>query len=119
MEFKFRVSRVASSDVPCPGSTYRVQANVSGKEDEGLFEITQWDSPRRYSYKSISGLPFPIERIESTVTLDPKENGTQLTFESQFGLVGILKLAEGMFRKLAEKGDGNNVDTVKRLLEAN
>ena len=92
---------------------------MSGKENEGLFEITQWDSPRSYSYKSISGLPFPIERIESTVTLAPKENGTQLTFESQFGLVGILKLAEGMFGKLAEKGDGKNFDTVKRLLEAN
>ena len=91
---------------------------MSGKENEGLFEITQWNPPHRYGYKSISGLPFPIERIESKVTLTPKENGTQITFESQFGLAGILKFAEGMFKKLAEKGDGNNFDTAKHLLEA-
>jgi len=108
-----------SSDAPGPGSTYRVLAKMSGKENEGLFEITQWSPPHHYSYKSISGLPFPIESIESAVTLAPKENGTQLTFESQFGLVGVLEFAEGMFRKLAEKGDGNNFDTAKRFLEAN
>lgn len=92
---------------------------MSGKENEGLFEITQWSPPHRYGYKSISGLPFPIESVESVVTLAPKENGTQITFESQFGLAGVLKFAEGIFKKLAEKGDGNNFDTAKRILEAN
>jgi hypothetical protein len=115
----FASAEWTSSDAPGLGSTYRVLAKMSGEKDEGLFEITQWDPPQRYGYRSISSLPFPIERIESTVTLAPKENGTQITFESQFGLVGMLKFAEGMFRKLAEKGDGNNFDTAKRLLEAN
>jgi len=31
----------------------------------------------------------------------------------------MLKFAEGMFRKLAAKGDGDNFDTAKRLLKAN
>ena len=43
-----------------------------------------------------------MERIESAVTFAPKESGAQITFESQFGLVGILKFAEGMFSKLAK-----------------
>jgi uncharacterized protein YndB with AHSA1/START domain len=115
----FASAEWASSDAPGLGSTYKVLAKMSGGKNEGLFEITQWDPPQRYSYKSISGLPFPIESIESAVTLAPKENGTQITFESQFGLAGILKFAEGMFRKFAEKGDGDNFDTAKRLLEAN
>ena len=115
----FASAEWTSSDAPGLGSTYRVLAKMSGGKNEGVFEITQWNPPHRYSYKSISKLPFPIERIESTVTLAPKENGTQLTFESQFGLVGVLKVTEGMFRKLAEKGDGNNFDTAKRLLETN
>jgi hypothetical protein len=115
----FASAEWTSSNAPGFGSTYRVLAKMSGDKNEGLFEITQWDPPQRYGYKSISSLPFPIESIESTVTLVPKENGTQITFESQFGLVGVLKIAEGMFRKLAEKGDGANFDTAKRLLEAN
>jgi len=114
----FASAEWTSSNAPGRGSTYKVLAKMSGGKDEGLFEITQWDPPQRYSYKSISRLPFPIESIESVITLTPKENGTQLTFESQFGLVGILKFAEGLFRKLAEKGDGDNFETAKRLIEA-
>jgi len=114
----FASAEWTTSDTPKTGSTYRVLAKMSGKENEGLFEITQWNPPHGYGYKSVSRLPFPIERIESAVKLAPKENGTQLTFESQFGLVGILKVAEGMFRKLAEKGDQSNFETAKRLLEA-
>jgi hypothetical protein len=55
---------------------------MSGWKNEGLFEITQWNLPQRYSYKSISRLPFPIERIESAVTFAPKENGTQIAFDA-------------------------------------
>jgi uncharacterized protein YndB with AHSA1/START domain len=114
----FTSAEWTSSDTPGVGSTYKVLAKMSGGKNEGLFEITQWDPPHRYCYKSISKLPFPIESIESAVTLLPKENNTQLTFESQFGIAGILKFADGMFGKLAEKGDGSNFETVKRLLEA-
>lgn len=114
----FASAEWTSSNAPGLGSAYKVLAKMSGGKDEGLFEITQWDPPQRYSYKSISRLPFPIESIESMITLTPKENGTLLTFESQFGLVGILKFAEGLFRKLAEKGEGANFDTAKRLIEA-
>ncbi len=114
----FASAEWTSSDALGLGSTYKVVAKMSGGKNEGLFEITQWDPPQRYTYKSISGLPFPIESIESVVTLASKENGTQITFESHFGLVGILKFAEGMFSKLATKGDGDNFDTAKRLLEA-
>jgi hypothetical protein len=115
----FTSAKWSSSDAPGTGSTYQVLAKVSGKENEGLFEITQWSPPHRCGYKSISKLPFPIESIESVITLVPTKNGTQLTFESQFGLAGVLKFAEGIFKKLAENGDGKNFDTAKRILEAN
>jgi len=115
----FTAAEWSSNDAPGLGSTYRVLAKMSGEKSEGLFEITQWDPPHRYCYKSISKLPFPIESIESAVTLSPEENGTQLTFESQFGIAGILKFADGVFGKLARKGDGSNFETAKRLLEVN
>ncbi len=56
--------------------------------------------------------------MESTITLKPKNDGTQVTFESQFELVGALKFAEGFFVKLGKKQDGKNFDIAKRLLEA-
>jgi hypothetical protein len=108
----------ASSGAPGVGSTYRVLGKIPGRNNmEGLFEITQWDPPNRYGYKTNMRI-FPSEGFGSVITLAPKENGTQLTFESQFELIGGLKFAEGFFAKMGEKGDGKNFETAKRLLEA-
>jgi hypothetical protein len=107
----------ASSGVPAIGSTYRVLARMPGGKKQALFEINQWDPPSRYGYKANMRV-FPIGNIESVITLAPEENGTQLTFESRFGMVGVLKFAEGFFARMAETQDGRNFDTAKRLLEA-
>lgn len=98
------------------GSTYRVLAKMPGGKKKGLFEITKWDPPHRYGYRSLE-IAFPFRAIESTITLTPRDGGTQLTFEAQFALVGLLSLAEGLFVGMAAKGDGANLATAKRLLE--
>jgi len=113
----FESAEWTSSDTPRIGATYRVSAKLFGSKKEGLFEIVQWDRPTCYSYK-MNARAFPIERMESTITLKPKNDGTQVTFESQFELVGALQFAEGFFVKLGEKQDGKNFDIAKRLLEA-
>jgi carbon monoxide dehydrogenase subunit G len=113
----FESAEWTSSDTPRIGSTYRVSAKLFGSRKEGLFEIVQWDRPNGYSYK-MNARTFPIERMESTIALKPKNNGTQVTFESQFELVGALKFAESFFAKVGEKQDGKNFETAKRLLEA-
>lgn len=46
------------------------------------------------------------------------DGGTELSFDGQFDLTGVLRLLEGMFVKLAVKGDQVNLATAKRLLEA-
>ena len=106
-----------SADDPGIGSTYKIVVKLPGGELEYLFEITQWDPPNRYGYKSIK-LPFPIKSIESLYSLSSEENGTQVTFDAQIGTVGLLKFAEGMIGKQAEKQDGGSIDTLKQLLEA-
>jgi carbon monoxide dehydrogenase subunit G len=106
-----------STGTPGIGSTYKQVVKFLGRNSETVFEISSWDPPNRYGYRSIN-IPPPAESIESVITLAPKENGTQLTFEAQLGAIGIFKFAEGMLGKMAEKGDGNNIDTLKQLLEA-
>lgn len=106
-----------SADTAGVGSTYRVLVKMFGSKAESLFEITYWDPPNRYSYRSTRISP-PAESIETVITLAPKENGTQLTFEAQIGAVSKLRFLEGMLGKVAEKGDGNNIDTLKQLLDA-
>jgi carbon monoxide dehydrogenase subunit G len=105
-----------ATGMPGIKSTYSVLVKMPGGKKEGLFEITQWDPPNRYSYKSVK-LAFP-GTIESCIALAPKKNGTQVTFEAQIAVTGILKIAEGILGKQAEKQDGGNIETAKQLLEA-
>jgi len=106
-----------STGVPGIGSTYKQVSKILGRKSETAFEITSWDPPNSYGYKSIN-IRYPVESIEAGFKFAPKENGTQLTFEAQIGTVGIFKFAESILGKQAEKLDGESIDTVKQLLEA-
>lgn len=105
-----------SLDTPDIGSTYKTVAKAFGGKAEYLLEITHWDPPNHYSYKSVK-IPFPGS-IESSYTLAAKENGTQVTWEVQIATTGLLKIAESMLGKQAAKVEGNNLDLAKQLLEA-
>ena len=113
----FESAAWTTNGVPGAGSTYRVSAKLLGSKKEGLVEIVQWDRPNVYSYRLTARL-FPIERMQSTVMLIPKNEGTQVTFESHFELMGAMKFTEGFFAKMGEKQDGQNFEVAKRLLEA-
>jgi hypothetical protein len=75
------------SAAPGIGSTYRASGRRLGSEKDGFFEIVQWDRPNRYSYK-VKERMFLFEHAETTITLKPKDNGTEAIFESQFEIVG-------------------------------
>jgi hypothetical protein len=106
-----------SSDAPGIGLTYRASGRRLGSQKDGFFEIVQWDRPNRYSYK-VKERMFLFEHAETTITLKTKDNGTEATFESQFEIVGRLKLAEGIVARMGKKRIEGNLDAAKRLLEA-
>ncbi len=107
----------SSSGVPGIGSTYKVLAKMPGGKKEGQFEITHWDPPNRYGYKT-SARVGPVESIEAVITLAPKENGTQLAIESQSKLAGVPKFAEGFVARMGKKENESNFRNAKCLLEA-
>ena len=106
-----------SDGAPGIGSSFKIAMKLFGRSTETVFEITSWEPPSRYSYRSVK-ISSPAESIQTEIELKSKEHGTQLTFEAQIGAAGIFKLTEGMLGKLAEKGDGSNIDTLKQILEA-
>ena len=113
----FESAKWTSSDAPGIGSTYRASGRRLGSEKDGWFEIVQWNRPDHYSYK-VKERMFLFEHAETTITLKPKDNGTEATFESQFEIVGRLKFAEGFVARLGKKRIEGNLNTAKRLLEA-
>jgi len=113
----FESAEWISSDAPGTGSIYRASGKRLGSQKDGWFEIVQWNRPNCYSYK-VKERMFLFERAETAITLKPKDNGTQATFEYQFEIVGTLKFAEGIVAKMGKKRIEGNLDTTKRLLEA-
>ena len=113
----FESAEWTSSDAPGIGSTYRASGRRLGSQKDGWFEIVQWNRPDRYSYK-VKERMFLFEHAETTITLKPKDNGTEATFEYQFEIMGRLKFAEGIVAKMGKKRIEGNLDTAKRLLEA-
>lgn len=112
----FDSAQWTSNDPPGAGSTYRVVGKILGSRKEGLFQIVAWDRPHRFSYRGLQRVG-PIERLESVFTIDPEGGDTRVTLDGQFELVRGLRFAESVFGTLAEKQDGDNLMSAKRVLE--
>jgi hypothetical protein len=61
---------------------------------------------------------FLIEQMKTAIMLKPKKNGTDVTFETQFELVGVWKFADGFFARMGVKQVESNLNTAKQILEA-
>ena len=112
----FESAEWISSNTPGIGSTYRASGKRLGSEKDGFFEIVQWDRSNRYGYK-VKERMFLFEHAETIFTLKPKDNGTEVTYEAQFEIVGILKFAEGFAARMGKKRVESNLNAAKRLLE--
>lgn len=108
------VAEWTSEGPPGVGSTYRSIVKFLGRKVESTDEITIWDPPKQYSFKTVSG-PIPYE---ATIRFESQEDGTQLTIEGQAEVGGFFKIAEGLVGKQAEKLTDTNFSALKRLLEA-
>ncbi|MCL7453465.1 MAG: SRPBCC family protein [Anaerolineae bacterium] len=106
-----------SADTPGVGSTFVVVTRTPVGTTEAVMEITIWEPPIRHGFKSTT-MPFPFKGIAGVTTLEPTENGTQLTLQGQVTTVGILRLVEGLLSKQVKKQDASNNHTLKQLLEA-
>ena len=102
-----------SEGPPGVGSTLRSVGKLLGRKVESSVEITVWNPPNEYGYKSTSG-PFPFE---VTNKFEPKENGTQLNAHISGEVSGWLKMAGGLVRKQTEKQGDIDAEALKRLLE--
>jgi hypothetical protein len=106
-----------SSGEPGVGSTVRAIMKTAGKETEMPIEITQWDVPNRYGYKMLN-VPFPMKSMAHSFRLEPENGGTRVSQVGEFEMVNILRFATGWIGKFATKMNGNELNTLKRLLES-
>ncbi len=106
-----------SSGDPGVGSKFKVVTMYGGSPTEVLLQITIWDRPNCYAFRSID-TPFPLKRLEGVTTLTPKDNGTHLVFKGQIALSSFFKLGESLISKQAIQQDGSNIVMMKQVLES-
>ncbi|NIP23270.1 MAG: hypothetical protein GWN33_01825 [Gammaproteobacteria bacterium] len=114
---KWRDNSVSSewtSDDPIGiGSTQKNVGRFMGRELESTSEVTVWDPPNEYGWKSVGG-PIPFEANQK---LESKEDGTLLTFSGWAELGGFFKVAEGLVGQQLEKQMDKDLTGLKVYME--
>jgi len=96
------------------GSKYRFVSTFMGQKIESEGEITEFDPPKRYAWKSLKG-PFPME---ATTTFESAGNSTTVKIASKAEFSGFFKLAEGMVVSQGMKQAETDYAKLKALIEA-
>ncbi|MGW8143927.1 MAG: SRPBCC family protein [Anaerolineales bacterium] len=96
------------------GSTQHSVDKFMGRNMESDSEVTVWDPPNEFGWKSIGG-PVPYEL---SLKLAPDGEGTQLSFSGQAEIAGFFKLAEGLAGKQMEKQIDGDFNNLKKVLES-
>ena len=95
------------------GSTWRNVSKMMGREINNEFEVTDYDPPHQFCYKSISG---PIQN-KTCVTFEALNGGTLMTYSGEGEASGLFKMAEGILRNRLESQFKKNLNRLKALLE--
>lgn len=98
---------------PGIGSTYRGVFNFLGRKLEGDVEVTEWNPPLSWGFKTIGG-PVPAQ---TTATFEAQGDGTLVTHITQIEFGNFFKLAEGLVGKQLEKVYETNSAALKLILE--
>lgn len=98
------------------GATYVQVVDIMGKPVEIATEVTDYQPPRSFAFKSVSG-PLPLT---STFTFVPSQDNTStnllLVGEAEPG--GALKFAGPFLNNMVKKQIDDQLTALKRLLEA-
>lgn len=96
------------------GATFRWVAQVVGQKLETKGEITTYDPPRAYAWKSNGG-PFPVS---GSLTCEAVAGGTRVTQTVDAEPGGFFKLAEGLLMKQVQGQWDESLKKLKQVLEA-
>ncbi|MDP1548096.1 MAG: SRPBCC family protein [Anaerolineales bacterium] len=109
----FIESKILTEGEPRVGLQYMFVSKFLGQKMEMKSEITVWDPPTRYAYKTVEA---PVS-MQGSFTFSAQDGGTFVTMtgEGEFG--GLFKLAEGMMKSQMDKQMDETMQALKKALE--
>lgn len=99
------------------GTRVKEIRKIGGREQDTSFEVTEYEPPRRSSFRGVVG---PIRPL-GAVTVEPLGDGSKSKVSVEFDLVGhgLGKLFAPLARRQARKTISDNQTKLKARLEAN
>ena len=96
------------------GSTYRLVRRLLGRRIEVTFEVTEYESNKKYGFKSTSG---PVS-VEGSQSFDSVEGKTRITLAMEGDPRGFFKLAEPILAGIVKRQFEGDLHNMKDLLDA-
>jgi uncharacterized membrane protein len=95
------------------GSTYDQVAKFLGRRIVSTFQVLEYEPNRRVKASSVSG-SFPIT---FTRTVEPREDGAEVTAVIEGDASGFFKLAEPLLARMVQRSVDSDYQNLKRIME--
>ncbi|MBI3164222.1 MAG: SRPBCC family protein [Anaerolineales bacterium] len=109
----FIESKMLTEGATRVGTQYMFVSKMLGQKMEMKSEVTVWEPPARYEYKTVDA---PIS-MHGGFTFTPKDGGTLVTMSGEGEFGGLFKLAEGMMKSQMDKQMDDTMQALKKALE--
>lgn len=110
----FIESKILTEGAPRVGTQYMFVSKFIGQKMEMKSEVTVWEPPTRYEYKTVDA---PVS-MHGIFTFVPQDGGTLVTLSGEGEFSGLFKLAEGMMKSQMDKQMDDTMQALKKALES-
>jgi hypothetical protein len=98
------------------GTSFRSVGHLLGRRVQSTFEVTEYESNKKYGFKSLSG---PLQLHTSyTFEIDTDKGPTQIDISTQVTMINFFQVSQGVLEKNIKKQLKENLAILKDLLEA-
>ena len=109
----FIESKILTEGAARVGTQYMFVSKFIGQKMEMKSEVTVWDPPTRYEYKTIDS---PMS-MNGGFSFKAEDGGTPVTMQGEGEFSGLFKLAEGMMKSQMDKQMDETMQGLKKALE--
>jgi carbon monoxide dehydrogenase subunit G len=109
----FIESKILTEGATRVGTQYTFVSKFIGQKMEMKSEITAWDPPTRYEYKTIDA---PVS-MHGGFAFVAEDGGTLVTMHAEGEIGGLFKLAEGVMKSQMDKQMEDTIQGLKKALE--
>jgi hypothetical protein len=117
-DFQWQYGTLAAASLPDGvskiGSFFRSIGHLLGRRNQSIFEVTEYQPNRRYSFKSLSG---PLHS-QTSYTFESVGGSTKISISTQAHAVNSFQMNERLLERKMKKQIRENLMLLKDLLEA-